>query len=71
MPELNGYDAAEMIRNEDNPNQMTPIFALTADVTAMNKQQQATHFNGFLWKPLQIERLLEALTRVFEEQKST
>ena len=71
MPELNGYDAAEMIRNEDNPNQMTPIFALTADVTAMNKQQQATYFNGFLWKPLQIERLLEALTRVFEEQKNT
>ena len=30
MPVMNGYDATELIRSEGNPNQNTPIIALTA-----------------------------------------
>jgi len=61
MPEMNGFDAAEKIRNIDNPNKNTPIFALTADITASSQEEYAQYFNGFLWKPLQIEKLYEAL----------
>jgi signal transduction histidine kinase len=62
MPEMNGYDAARNIRREDNPNRKTPIFAITADITAPTDEEYALYFNGFLWKPLQIEKLHEVLS---------
>ena len=61
MPELNGFDAAQMIREAANPNTNTPIFALTADITAASQEDYSQYFNGFLWKPLQIEKLYDAL----------
>jgi len=61
MPEMNGFDAALIIRTQDNPNIHTPIFALTADITASSQEEYTQFFNGFLWKPLQIEKLYEAL----------
>lgn len=64
MPEMNGFDAAAVIRTEFNPNKHTPIFALTADITAGQQEDYCHYFNGFLWKPLQIDKLQEALTRV-------
>ncbi|MEL6810792.1 MAG: tetratricopeptide repeat protein [Bacteroidota bacterium] len=67
MPKMNGFDAVGIIREVENPNKNTPIFALTADVTAMNNQRYSEHFTGFLYKPLQIERLFEALVKVYEE----
>ena len=61
MPQMNGFDAAVNIRKSDNPNKKTPIFALTADITASSQEEYSEYFNGFLWKPLQIEKLYEAL----------
>jgi signal transduction histidine kinase len=61
MPEMNGYDAAGHIRKNENPNIKTPIFAITADITAPNDEEYALYFNGFLWKPLQVEKLYEVL----------
>jgi len=61
MPEINGFDAAMSIRVGDSPNKNTPIFALTADITASSQEEYSAYFNGFLWKPLQIEKLYEAL----------
>lgn len=61
MPEMNGYDATAHIRNNPNPNQLTPIFALTADITAEYDDEYAT-FTGFLRKPIEIDKLYEALT---------
>jgi signal transduction histidine kinase/CheY-like chemotaxis protein len=61
MPEMNGFEATKLIRNNKNLNVFTPIFALTADVTAENDDENATLFNGFLWKPLEIEKLYAAL----------
>ncbi len=61
MPEMNGFDAAQNIRVNDNPNKETPIFALTADITASSQEEYTQYFNGFLWKPLQIEKLYDAL----------
>lgn len=61
MPEMNGFDATKNIRNSINENQHTPIYALTADVTAANNKDYLTYFDGFLWKPLQIDRLFSTL----------
>ncbi|AXT49380.1 response regulator [Aquimarina sp. BL5] len=61
MPEMNGFDATKNIRNSINENQHTPIYALTADVTAANNKDYLTYFDGFLWKPLQIDRLFDTL----------
>ncbi len=61
MPEMNGFDAAKLIKDSENKNQNTPIYALTADVTAVNNEHYLAYFDGFLWKPLQIDRLFDTL----------
>ncbi|WP_374948882.1 ATP-binding protein [Mucilaginibacter sp.] len=63
MPEMNGYDAAATIRSGDNPNCQTPVFALTADITAENNDEYKGYFDGFLRKPIEIERLHTALSQ--------
>lgn len=70
MPEMNGFDATLTIRTTDNPNKLTPIFALTADVTSTNDQDYGDYFNGFLWKPIQIERLFDALLHANDDAYS-
>ncbi|WP_310554525.1 ATP-binding protein [Flavobacterium sp.] len=61
MPEMNGFQAAKLIKTNNNLNKNTPIFALTADVTSENNEQNRFLFNDFLWKPLEIEKLYAAL----------
>lgn len=61
MPEMNGFDATKNIREINNPNSFTPIFALTADITAEHQDEYAGFFNGFLRKPIEIEKLYNAL----------
>jgi signal transduction histidine kinase len=64
MPEMNGFDATVQIRDIGNPNNATPIFALTADITAENHGQYEKYFTGFLRKPIEIDKLYEALLGV-------
>lgn len=71
MPEMNGFDATRIIRSTENVNQHTPIFALTADVTSANKDEFAHLFDGFLWKPIEIQRMFDALTKVYSEKDSS
>lgn len=59
MPEMNGFDAAKWIRENDNPNQNTPILALTADIMAEFNTTYFVYFNRFLRKPIESEKLLE------------
>lgn len=61
MPEMNGFDATREIRKKNNPNNSTPIFALTADITAQNQDEYAPFFNGFLLKPIEVDKLYTAL----------
>jgi signal transduction histidine kinase/CheY-like chemotaxis protein len=61
MPEMNGFEATKNIRQEPNPNMRTPIFALTADVTAEQQEEYVSYFNGFLTKPIEINKMYEAL----------
>jgi signal transduction histidine kinase/ActR/RegA family two-component response regulator len=64
MPEMNGFDAAKNIRLNENLNKNTPIFALTADITAEQQEEYVSYFNTFLRKPIDIDKLFEALSKV-------
>lgn len=61
MPEMDGYEATRRILTPENPNVKTPIFALTADVTAESQDEYQPWFNGFLHKPIEIDKLYQAL----------
>jgi signal transduction histidine kinase/ActR/RegA family two-component response regulator len=61
MPNLDGFGATKLIRESENPNKNTPIFALTADITAKHQEKTAYFFNAFLMKPIEQEKLHEAL----------
>jgi hypothetical protein len=63
MPEMNGYEAARIIRETDNPNRNTPIYALTADITSENNEEHIKYFNAILLKPIEINKLFEALVK--------
>ncbi len=60
MPEMDGYEATGHILQTGNPNIKTPIFALTADVTAEAQDEYQHRFMGFLRKPIEINKLYEA-----------
>ena len=61
MPEMDGFEATKNIRDQKDQNLNTPIFAITADVTAEYIDEYTPYFNGFLHKPIQIDKLYEAL----------
>ena len=63
MPEMDGYEATRSIMQVDNPNINTPVFALTADVTAETQEEYQGWFHGFLHKPLEIDKLYQALIK--------
>jgi hypothetical protein len=64
MPEINGYVATKEIRSNQGYNKHTPIYALTADITADQDENFQSYFNGFLLKPIEISRLLECLQEI-------
>lgn len=57
MPEMDGFSATQQIRENTNENHATPVFALTADITAQQNEKYAHYFNGFLRKPIEINIL--------------
>lgn len=64
MPNMDGYEATITIRNTKNPNQHTPIIALTA--SAMLDQKSKTKLVGmddFVTKPFAPNQLLGILKR--------
>ena len=61
MPEMDGFEATRSIRTSKEINIKTPIFALTADITAESIEEYTQYFNGFLRKPIEIDKLYEAL----------
>lgn len=61
MPEMDGFEATKRLRSEQGLNNATPVFALTADITAEQQDEFETYFNGFLLKPIEKEKLYEAL----------
>lgn len=66
MPEVNGFDAAKEIKTSLNLNSSTPIFALTADITAEHQDEYTGFFAGFLRKPIEIDKLYNTLANMLE-----
>lgn len=64
MPEMDGFEAAREISTGKNANNNTPIFALTADITAEHRKEHHNYFAGFLRKPIEPEKLFAALATV-------
>lgn len=63
MPEMDGFEATKRIKKEKGVNLKTPIYALTADVTAEQQPDYLLFFDGFLLKPIEKEKLYEALSK--------
>ncbi len=63
MPELNGLDATSEIKASKNPNQFTPIFAITADALTIDDETKSKLFDDVLLKPIEIDKLFSALAR--------
>jgi signal transduction histidine kinase/BarA-like signal transduction histidine kinase len=60
MPEMDGYEASQQIRLIEGLNQATPIYALTADITAESQEEYKKLFRCFLHKPIEIDKLHDA-----------
>ena len=62
MPEMDGFEATKYIRSSQNLNTNTTIISLTADVSAKDNTEYQNLFNGFLLKPLEVEKLYHLLS---------
>jgi PAS domain S-box-containing protein len=71
MPEMDGYEATQHLKN--NPNTANiPIIALTASVALDEKIKTEQHgFDGFLAKPVNISNLLSELSRYLKYTQET
>lgn len=65
MPELDGYEATELIRAGKGLSCDVPIIALTANIL-LDEQNQciSAGMNGFIIKPFTLEKLMDELSRV-------
>ncbi len=62
MPEMDGYECTKSIRAVENPNQNTPIIALSALAFKQEKEKALqTGMNDFLAKPFSPPELLQIL----------
>ncbi len=67
MPEMDGFESTEKIREQEHNNALTPtpIIALTAHVEAMHRQKVfEAGMNYFLTKPITMEKVRESLVSV-------
>ncbi len=70
MPEMNGFEATEFIRNQMNSK--IPIIALTADVTTVDlKKCKAIGMNDYIAKPVDEKLLYSKIIRLVKKQKKT
>jgi signal transduction histidine kinase/ActR/RegA family two-component response regulator len=69
MPDMDGVEAAKMIRSLGGYHAEVPILALTANaVSGAREMFLANGFNGFLPKPMETDTLAEALLRWLPEE---
>ena len=63
MPEMDGYQAAQIIRGlPDEEKSKIPIIAITANAFEEDKKKVLeVGMNGHLAKPVEIEKLMEIL----------
>jgi signal transduction histidine kinase/ActR/RegA family two-component response regulator len=64
MPGMTGVEVLEKLRAGDSPNRDAPVVALTADVTSGGRKRYLElGFTEHSPKPIQIEALMESITR--------
>lgn len=63
MPILDGFEATKRIKTGGSINNNTPIYALTADVAAEQKEEYSSYFDGFLLKPFETEKIYSVLAQ--------
>ena len=67
MPIMDGYKATRMIRQLKGEKSRIPIFAMTANVLEEDKRMAlAAGMNGHIAKPIDIDKLMDALFSVME-----
>jgi len=62
MPEMNGYEAAEIIANDKELNSI-PVIAVTASALKRDEKVISTLCDGYLRKPVSKENLVHELMR--------
>jgi signal transduction histidine kinase/CheY-like chemotaxis protein len=68
MPEMDGYTAARIIRNDASPNRGTPIVALSANVLPEHAAAgAAAGMNGHIGKPINVIELLSTVEAWVEQ----
>ncbi len=66
MPEIDGTEVAELIRNQDGPNRTTPIWAQTANASAEDHTRfSQAGMQGVLVKPIKSWDVYQILTQQF------
>lgn len=69
MPNMNGYQATERIRELPDERREIPIIAMTANAFEEDKQHAfAAGMNGHIAKPIDVAKLIEKLTEFLKEQ---
>lgn len=70
MPVMNGYEATKLIRAfTDERLRNIPVFAMSANAFEEDKREAAQNgMNGHLSKPIEIDKLTEALDSVFARE---
>ena len=64
MPRMDGYAATRWIRRHEGPSRHTPILAVTANAMPADRTRcKAVGMDDHLPKPVELERLREALKR--------
>ncbi|MBB3095569.1 PAS domain S-box-containing protein [Actinoplanes campanulatus] len=72
MPRLDGYEATERLRHTEQPNQHTPIIAMTAGVLAEDRQRALqAGMDDFLAKPIDADKLRVTLDRWIHPDEET
>jgi len=74
MPELNGYETVEVIRNPESNvrNHEIPILALTADVNTETRHKvREAGMNDFITKPSEQEVIYEKIVKAINNTKKT
>jgi CheY-like chemotaxis protein len=72
MPEMDGYEATEAIRNGQGGNQHSniPIIAVTADTTEKSKMRaNSVGMDDYMTKPVDAELMLEKVLKAFYLEK--
>jgi len=69
MPEMDGIEATQIIKNEMNIS--TPIIALTALAMSHNIEDNAKYFDGYLTKPIELKVAIEVLKKYLKFELSS